>query len=212
MGSFILLCIFIGIDAVRNGDWGTWKPLWLCGPTLNNSTVGIVGLGNIGLAIAKRLQAFGVSRFLYCGNTPKDHAQELSVDVSFVGFDELLAQSDFVMVTCSLNKKTEGMFNKSAFTKMKRSAVFVNISRGAVVVQDDLIDALRNEFILSAGLDVTSPEPLPTDSQLLTLKNCVVLPHIGSAESQTRSVMSELTARNILNALNHTAMPCELKL
>ena len=196
---------------MRNGEWGTWKPLWLCGPTLTNATVGIVGLGHIGLAVAKRLQGFGVARFLYCGNAPKEHAKELSVDASFVQFDDLLAQSDFVVVTCALTDKTKGMFNKDAFSKMKRSAVFVNISRGAVVVQDDLVDALRNDVIQSAGLDVTTPEPLPTDSPLLTLKNCVVIPHIGSAESQTRSAMSDLTARNILAALNNTEMPSELK-
>ena len=194
---------------MKAGEWGTWKPLWLCGASLLNSTVGIVGLGRIGLAVAKRLQPFGVSRFLYTGNSPKPEG--VDVGAEFVTMDTLLKESDFVIVCCALNEKTKEMFNRSLFDKMKKTAVFINTSRGGVVHQGDLHEALKFGRIGAAGLDVTTPEPLPTDSPLLQLKNCVVLPHIGSATNDTRSMMSELTAQNILAALSGRPMPSQLK-
>lgn len=197
-----------GVEEVKNGGWSSWKPLWLCGYGLSGSTVGIIGLGRIGMAIAKRLMPFGVKRLLYSGRTAKPHAAE--VNGEFVPMDALVAESDFIVVSCSLTPETQDLCNKAFFGKMKNTAVFVNTSRGAVVNQEDLYQALKNGQIAAAGLDVTTPEPLPTNHLLLTLKNCVVLPHIGSATYSTRGIMSLLTARNLLAGLQGTDMPSEL--
>ncbi|XP_013907056.1 PREDICTED: glyoxylate reductase/hydroxypyruvate reductase [Thamnophis sirtalis] len=196
---------------VKNGGWTTWKPLWMCGYGLSGSTVGIIGLGRIGRAIGYRLKPFGVKRFLYTSRQPKlEAAAELKAE--FVSIDKLAKESDFVIVTCSLVPETQGMCNRDFFRKMKETSVFINTSRGAVVNQEDLYEALVNGEIAAAGLDVTTPEPLPTDNPLLSLKNCVILPHIGSATYSTRNVMSALAANNLLAGLNGEDMPSELKL
>ncbi|XP_020781060.1 glyoxylate reductase/hydroxypyruvate reductase [Boleophthalmus pectinirostris] len=198
-----------GVEEVKNGGWSTWKPLWLCGYGLSGSTVGIIGLGRIGMAIAQRLMPFGVKRLLYTGRTAKPNAAE--VNGEFVPLDVLLSECDFVVLSCSLTPETQGLCDKAFFSKMKDTAVFINTSRGAVVNQEDLYEALKNGQIAAAGLDVTTPEPLPTNHPLLTLKNCVVLPHIGSATYSTRGIMSSLAARNLLAGLQGTDMPSELK-
>lgn len=180
----------------------------LCGYGLSGSTVGVIGLGRIGMAIAQRLIPFGVKRLLYTGRTAKGYAAE--VNGEFVPLDTLLSESDFVVVSCSLTPGTQGLCDKAFFSKMKSTAVFVNTSRGAVVNQEDLYEALTSGKIAAAGLDVTTPEPLPTTHPLLTLKNCVVLPHIGSATYSTRGIMAALAARNLLGGLQGTEMPSEL--
>lgn len=124
-------------------------------------------------------------------------------------FDEILNNSDFIICCAALVPETKEMFNETAFSKMKKTGIFVNTSRGATVDQNALIKALKNNTIRAAGLDVTTPEPLPLDSELFQLNNCVVLPHIGSATIEARNVMGELTARNILAALNGEDMPAE---
>ncbi|RMC08089.1 hypothetical protein DUI87_15120 [Hirundo rustica rustica] len=163
-------------EQVKSGGWTTWKPLWMCGYGLSDSTVGIIGLGRI------------------------------------VPLTRLAEESDFVVVTCALTPATQGMCNKDFFGRMKKTSVFVNTSRGAVVNQEDLYDALAHGRIAAAGLDVTTPEPLPTDHPLLSLKNCVILPHIGSATYATRSTMAVLAANNLLAGLRGEPMPHELKL
>ncbi|XP_028314635.1 glyoxylate reductase/hydroxypyruvate reductase [Gouania willdenowi] len=197
-----------GVEEVKNGGWSSWKPLWLCGYGLSGSTVGIIGLGRIGLAIARRLLPFGVKRLLYSGRTVKSNAAE--VNGEFVSLDALVSESDFIVVSCSLTPETQGLCDKTFFNKMKNTAIFVNISRGAVVNQEDLYEALKSGQIAAAGLDVTTPEPLPTNHPLLTLKNCVVIPHLGSATYSTRGEMSALAARNLLGGLQGTDMPSEL--
>lgn len=198
-----------GVANVKNGGWGTWKPMWLTGPGLLNSTVGIVGLGRIGMGVAQRLKPFGVKRFLYSGNTEKPEAASLPAE--FVPFETLIKESGFVVVCCALTPSTKGLFNKQVFEMMSSNAIFVNISRGAVVNQEDLYEALTTGQIRGAGLDVTSPEPLPTDSPLLTLDNCVVFPHIGSAAEETRIDMCVLTARNLIAGVMGEEMPEEVK-
>ncbi|XP_034546872.1 glyoxylate reductase/hydroxypyruvate reductase isoform X2 [Notolabrus celidotus] len=196
------------VEEVKNGGWTCWKPLMLCGYGLSGSTVGVIGLGRIGMAIARRLMPFGVKRLLYSGRTAKADAAELNGE--FVPLDTLVAESDFIVVSCSLTPETQGMCDKAFFSKMKKTAVFVNSSRGAVVNQEDLYQALSSGQIAAAGLDVTTPEPLPTDHPLLTLKNCVVLPHIGSATYSTRGVMAALSAQNLLGGIQGTEIPTEL--
>lgn len=193
---------------VYNGGWKAWAPVWMCGPGLNNSTVGIVGFGRIGQAVAARLKPFNVKQFLYTSRTDKPEGKSLGAER--VSFDELLERSDFVIATCALTSDTELIFNDCAFKKMKSNAIFINTSRGGVVDQKALVEALNNKRILAAGLDVMTPEPLPFDDPLLKVKNCVLLPHIGSASNETRLNMAVLTANNILAALNNQHMPAEL--
>ncbi|XP_053226523.1 glyoxylate reductase/hydroxypyruvate reductase isoform X2 [Podarcis raffonei] len=199
------------VEEVKNGGWTTWKPLWMCGYGLSNSTVGIIGLGRIGQAVAHRLKPFGVKKFLYAGRHPKPEAA-MELKAEFVPLAKLAEESDFVIVTCSLTPDTQGMCNRDFFCKMKKTSVFINTSRGTVVNQKDLYEALVNGHIAAAGLDVTTPEPLPTDNPLLCLKNCVILPHIGSATYATRNAMSVLAANNLLAGLKGESMPSELKL
>ncbi|XP_059169331.1 glyoxylate reductase/hydroxypyruvate reductase-like isoform X2 [Physella acuta] len=198
-----------GMHAVESGEWGAWKPMWLCGPGLDGATVGIVGLGRIGIAVAKCLKPFGVARILYSGRSEKSEAEE--ANAQYTSFDELLTKSDFVIACCALTPETKEMFNAAAFKKMKNTAVFVNSSRGGIVNQKDLYEALKSGEIGAAGLDVTSPEPLPTNSPLLKLKNCIVLPHIASATHSTREAMAVLAARNLLAGLKGEPMPSQLK-
>nr|XP_025868995.1 glyoxylate reductase/hydroxypyruvate reductase [Vulpes vulpes] len=199
------------IEEVRNGGWTSWKPLWMCGYGLTQSTVGIIGLGRIGQAIARRLKPFGIQRFLYTGRQPRPQ-EAAEFQAEFVSTPKLAAESDFIIVACSLTPATKGLCNKDFFQQMKTTAVFINISRGDVVNQDDLYEALASGQIAAAGLDVTTPEPLPTNHPLLTLKNCVILPHIGSATYGTRNTMSLLAANNLLAGLRGEPMPSELKL
>ncbi|XP_072137955.1 glyoxylate reductase/hydroxypyruvate reductase-like isoform X2 [Mobula birostris] len=197
------------VAEVKNGGWGTWKPLWLCGFELSNSTVGIVGLGRIGLAVAQRLKPFGVKKFLYTDFEPKP-VVAAEIQAEYVSLDKLAEESDFVTVHCALTPETKGICNKKLFSKMKKTAIFINTSRGAAVNQDDLYEALATGQIAAAGLDVTVPEPLPTDHRLLSLKNCVILPHIASGTITTRTAMAVLTADNLLAALKDEPMLKEL--
>ncbi|XP_032873772.1 glyoxylate reductase/hydroxypyruvate reductase-like isoform X1 [Amblyraja radiata] len=197
------------VAEAKNGGWGTWKPLWLCGFGLSHSTVGIVGLGRIGLAVAQRLKPFGVKKFLYTDFEPKPEIAA-EIQAEYVPLDKLAEESDFVTVHCALTPETKAMCNKKLFSKMKKTAVFINTSRGAVVNQDDLYTALTTGQIAAAGLDVTVPEPLPTDHPLFSLKNCVILPHVASATIATRTAMAELTANNLLAGLKDQPMPKEL--
>ena len=169
----------------------------------------MIGLGRIGLTVAKCLQPFGVKRIIYSDMCEMPAAKEIFAE--FVSFESLLEQSDFVIGCCALTKENAGIMNASAFKKMKRNAVFINTSRGGLVNQDDLYEALVKGEIAAAGLDVTVPEPLPTNHPLLTLDNCVILPHIGSATTKARTAMSVLCARNIIEALNGRDMPARVK-
>ncbi|KAI4455881.1 2-hydroxyacid dehydrogenase-related [Holotrichia oblita] len=193
----------------RTGGWAAWSPFWMCGPGLSGSTVGIVGFGRIGQEIGKRLKPFKVKRILYQSRSAKDD-QANEIGAERVNFDELLKQSDFVIVTISLAPETANIFNEEAFKKMKPTSIFINTSRGGVVDQDALIKALQNKTIWAAGLDVMTPEPLPLDSPLFKLENCVILPHIGSATLDARKNMALLTSRNIIAALKNEKMPEEL--
>ncbi|XP_041371538.1 glyoxylate reductase/hydroxypyruvate reductase-like [Gigantopelta aegis] len=196
-----------GLTAVTDGTWGTRNAdlLWMCGSDIKNSTVGIFGLGRIGTRVAKLLQAFGPSRILYNSRTKKDVDGEIRAE--YVSFETLVRESDILVATCSMNPENEGLFDISVFEKMKRSAMFINVSRGVLVNQDDLYDALKNDFISAAGLDVTSPEPLPTNHRLLSLANCLIVPHISSATQATICRMIKLTADNILAGLKGEKLP-----
>lgn len=195
----------------KTGGWGTWRTLWLCGHELANSTVGILGLGRIGVAIAERLAPFKVKKFIYTDVEPRPELAA-AINAEYVSMDELAQRSDFLAACCALTPETKDICNMKLFSKMKKSAIFINTSRGGVVHQGDLYDALASGQIAGAGLDVTVPEPLPTDHPLFTLKNCVILPHIASASYSTRNEMSSLAANNLLLGLRGKPMIKELVL
>lgn len=193
---------------VYNGGWRTWSPFWMVGNGLKNSIVGIYGLGRIGLEIAKRIAPFKPARIIYTSRSEKAEASHLGAEL--VDFEELLNISDFVIISCALTPQTKDLFNETIFMKMKTNAILVNTARGGIVDQNALYNALKRGTIKAAGLDVTTPEPLPTDHPLLSLPNCVILPHIGSADIETRIEMSRITAINILAALKGIKMHSEL--
>jgi len=194
--------------AVYNGDWGTWHPTWMCGKGIQNSIVGILGLGRIGKSVASKLLPFNPAKILYAGRSKKDYAD--SVNAEFCQFDDLLALSDFVVVCCALNESTKKIFDATAFSKMKTGAILINTSRGGLVDADALYEALKSGKLFAAGLDVSDPEPMGPDEKLLKLPNFVMLPHIGSATVETRERMATLTVENICAGLGCVPMPAQL--
>ncbi|MEX1021241.1 MAG: D-glycerate dehydrogenase [Litorilinea sp.] len=192
-------------DAVRNGEWSTWQPEWMAGYDVYGSTVGIIGLGRIGMAFARRLAGFNC-RLLYTNPTPAP-GRAAEVGALYVEMDELLATSDFISIHCQLSPETRDLFNPDAFAKMKKSAILINTSRGGVVDQDALYTALTTGEIAGAGLDVTTPEPLLADHPLVALPNCLILPHIGSASHATRTKMALLAAQNLVAGVAGNSLP-----
>lgn len=195
--------------SVVDGTWGTWTPHGMCGPDVHGAVVGIIGLGRIGAAVARRLRAFNCS-ILYSGRTEKAEVAA-PLEAKFVSEEELLQTADIVIPLCPLNAETAGKFDKKTFGLMKKTAVFINAARGELVKQEDLVAALNEGEIFAAGLDVTTPEPLPTDSALIKCANCFILPHIGSASDGTRTAMATLAARNLLAAYAGVELPSEVK-
>jgi glyoxylate reductase len=186
--------------SIRAGEWKTWEPLGHIGQDLVGRTLGVVGMGRIGYALARRCRGGWGMRILYYDLAPNPGA-ERELEAERVDFDTLLGESDFVSVHTVLNERTRGMFNKRAFTRMKSTAVFINTARGPIHVQRDLYNALKGKQIFAAGLDVTDPEPIPADDPLLTLPNAVIAPHIASATVQTRNAMAEIAADNLIAGL-----------
>lgn len=201
--------LFEANKEVYNGGWKSWAPNWMCGQGLKGTRVGLFGFGRIGQEIAARIVPFKPSLLTYTARS--EHVAEAAkVNAQRVSFDEMLCKSDFIIVCCALTPETKEVFNASAFEKMKPNAIFINTARGGVVDQPALCAALKERRILGAGLDVTTPEPLPLDEPLLKLDNVVILPHIGSADVNTRTEMSRITALNILAALKGEKMIAEV--
>lgn len=182
---------------IHAGHWKTWEPLGHIGVDLWERTVGIVGMGRIGQAFARRCRFGWNMKVLYHNRTRNEQA-ERELGATYVDLDTLLGQSDFVSVHTPLDPATKGLFNAAAFAKMKPTAIFINTARGPVHVQRDLYEALQSGQIFAAGLDVTDPEPILRDDPLLTLPNCVIAPHIASATIQTRNGMADIAADNLL--------------
>lgn len=181
---------------VRSGKWVTWSPSLLLGADLAGATLGIVGFGRIGQAVAKRAQGFDM-RVIY-----HDPTAEPAYNAEHVDLDTLLHESDFVSIHVPLTKNTHHLVNVDFLSKMKPNAVLVNTARGGVLDQTALYDALKSNRIFAAALDVTDPEPLPMNSPLLELENCLIVPHLGSASKRTRDQMSLLAAQNLIAGLN----------
>ncbi|KAI8073570.1 D-isomer specific 2-hydroxyacid dehydrogenase [Thamnidium elegans] len=212
----VLLCLAAarhmksGIRACESGEWREWRPDWLCGYQFKGKTLGVVGMGRIGQAVAHRLKSFGIERIVYWGRNEKVGLKE-NLNADFTSFDQLVTESDFVVACCALTDDTKQVFNYNVFKKMKKNAIFVNTARGGVVNQDGLVRALEENLIAGAGLDVTTPEPLPIDHKLFKLHNCVILPHIGSATIEARETMGDMCVDNVVAALNEKELPFELK-
>jgi len=176
------------------------------GVEVTGATLGIVGLGGIGKAIAKRATGFSM-KTLYNSRTRKAEDVERSLRCTFAPLDELLRQSDFVVLCVNLTKETEGLIGKTQLDMMKRSSTLVNIARGPVVDTDALVEALESGSIRGAALDVTDPEPLPKEHKLLKMRNVIVLPHIGSATLKTRRRMLDIALANLRAGLEGARLP-----
>jgi len=193
-------------DHVRSGKWKTWQPTLLLGSEVHGATLGIVGFGRIGQAVARRATGFGMRILYYDPQTGLLNIPE-EIKAEPAGLGKLLEESDFVSLHVPLTDETRHMFNRNLFRKMKDGAILVNTSRGPVVDQAALCEALSSGKLAAAGLDVFEPEPLPLDSPLLKLKNLVVAPHIASASRQTRELMLVMTAENLLAGLEGKRLP-----
>lgn len=189
-----------------NGGWRTWEPLGWIGLDLVGKTVGIVGMGRIGEAVARRLHGGWQMSILYTARSPKPDLEH-ALGARHVGLDELLSSSDFVSLHVPLNEQTRHLINSPALARMKSDAVLINTARGEIVDQDALAEALRSRKIFAAGLDVCTPEPLPLDNPLYKLDNCLILPHIGSATTQARNAMALRAAQNVLAGVQGNPLP-----
>jgi glyoxylate reductase len=185
-----------GERAIKAGRWGDWQPWFLLGRDLTGKTLGIIGLGEIGKAVARRGLGFGM-RVVYNSRQRKQDV-EAELGVEWREMPALLAESDYVSLHMALNPETRGMIGAAELAAMKPDAVLINTARGGVVDQDALIDALRSGGIGGAGLDVFESEPLPPDHPLLGFDNVIVSPHLGSATVETRTRMSDLAVDNML--------------
>lgn len=193
-----------GRDYVQADEWGEWQPDLLLGSDVHSSVIGIVGLGRIGAAVARRAAGFGMS-IVYAGPSRKPDIEE---ELGAVRRDlsGLLSVADHVVVTASLNADTLHLINEQSFRLMKTTATFVNVARGALVDTDALVAALSSGMIGAAGLDVTDPEPLRATHPLAQMANCIITPHLGSASAKTRADMAALAAQNLILALQGERM------
>ncbi len=185
-----------GDRLVRSGGWrGPWSPTFMLGSDVHGKTLGIVGMGRIGRAVARRAKGFDM-RVLYYSRRPKP-----DVDAEYVQLDRLLAESDFVVLTVDLNPSTYHMVDYGFLSRMKRGSFLINASRGKVVKEEDLVRALREGLIAGAALDVYEDEPIGPGNPLARMDNVVLTPHIGSATVETRRRMAEVAVENLLRGL-----------
>ena len=193
-------------DYVRADQWQTWGPLTLLGKDIHGATLGIVGLGRIGREMARRARGFGM-RTIYYSRTQAPPEVEAELGATFAPLDDLLAESDYVTLHTALTEETHHLIGAVALARMKPGAILINTSRGGVVDQTALVEALRSGQLFGAGLDVTDPEPMRADDPLLSLPNCLVVPHIASASERTRDRMAEKAAANLIAGLRGESLP-----
>jgi glyoxylate reductase len=191
---------------VRDGKWKTWGPMLLMGPDVHGATLGIVGFGRIGQAMARRAKGFGM-RVIYHDLKRASKAVEAEYDATYMTLDGLLPQADFVSLHVNLSPETKGLINAERLGWMKPTAILVNTARGPVVDSNALVDALKAGTIAAAALDVTDPEPLPADHPLIGLDNCLIVPHIASASRVTRGKMASMAAANLLAGVRGKRLP-----
>ena len=198
-----------GSRFVLDGKWKTWDPLLLLGPDVHGSTIGIVGFGRIGQAVARRAQGFGME-ILYHDLEPLPASVSEPLGATYLPLEELLPRSDYVTLHVNLSPVTRHLINSETLGQMKPTAILVNTSRGPVVDQAALATALREGVIWAAALDVTDPEPIPMDDPLVGLDNCLIVPHIASASRATRGKMAEMAAANLVAGVRGEPLPTEV--
>ena len=183
---------------VKNDKWKMWNPEIFLGEELTGKTLGIIGFGKIGQAVARRAIGFGL-KVIYYNHSKKIVDPAIEQYVRSLKFDEVLQSADYLSLHLPLTPKTKEMINKKTIMKMKKQPILINMARGDIVKTDDLVEALKSGRIRGAGLDVTSPEPLSGDHPLCHLNNCIIVPHIGTATQECRNNMAQLAAQNIIN-------------
>jgi glyoxylate reductase len=188
-----------GQKTMEAGQWGAWHPFYMLGQDVTGATIGIVGAGRIGSAVARRAKAFNMPVLYH--NRKRAPQLEVTTGAEYRAFDDLLRESDFVVMTAPLTAETRGMFGRREFALMKDTAVFVNVARGGVVKEAELVEALKAGRPWAAGLDVFEVEPTPKGNPLFALPNFTGMPHVGSATLRTRTAMATLAARNLVAAL-----------
>jgi lactate dehydrogenase-like 2-hydroxyacid dehydrogenase len=200
------------MSAVAQGDWVTWEPGRYLGAAVQGSVLGIVGMGRIGRAVARRALGFDMT-VLYAGGRldPADAPASASASASAVPLDELLAESDFVSLHCPLTPATYHLIDADALAQMRPTAILINTARGPIVDQTALTQALLSGQIAGAALDVTDPEPPVPQDPLLSAPNLLVVPHIGSATRPARERMAELAVENLLAGLDGRPMPHQVQ-
>lgn len=191
---------------VRNGQWLTWEPTLLLGADLSGSTLGIIGLGRIGQAVARRARGFDL-KILYYSRHRLESSLEKSFGVEYTELEALLSESDFITLHTALSAETHHLIGDRQFQLMKSSAILINTARGSIVDPQALYQALSTNQIAGAALDVTEPEPIPMDSPLLKLDNVIITPHIGSASYQTRAQMAQMAVNNLIAGLEGKRLP-----
>jgi glyoxylate reductase len=194
-----------GQVAITNGEWKTWSPMFMTGYDVFGATLGIVGAGRIGAAVARRAAGFQMP-ILYHNRRPSPEL-EAEVGARYCSLDELLQTADFIAVLVPLSNETRGMFGAREFALMKPTSVFVNASRGPVVKELELVEALKQGRPWAAGLDVFEREPIGADHPLVGIPNATIVPHIGSATVRTRIRMATLAAQNVVAALTGAGAP-----
>jgi glyoxylate reductase len=177
-----------------------WMPNLLLGTEVYGMTLGIIGLGRIGTAVARRAKGFNM-KIIYHNRSTRNNQIESELKAEYVDINYILEQSDFLSIHTTLNNDSFHLLDEPKFRKMKKTACIINTARGQIINEPDLIKAIKNNWIAGAGLDVYEKEPLSNSNPLLKMKNVIVLPHIGSATYQTRSKMSEVAVQNLLNIL-----------
>lgn len=197
------------IDYVRAGKWETWGLTLLLGQDVFGATLGIIGLGRIGQAVAKRARGFEMHILYY--DQQRQPELENSLGVEYRPLDDLLAESDFVTLHVNLTAETHGLMSAREFELMKSTAALINTSRGPIVDSDALCDALKSGQIAYAALDVTDPEPLPADHKLLSLPNIIVAPHIASATVASRTQMAMMAVQNLIAGVQGEQLPFLVK-
>ncbi|MCZ6474140.1 MAG: D-glycerate dehydrogenase, partial [SAR324 cluster bacterium] len=191
--------IWEGARYVRDKQWKEWSPTLMIANDVHRKTLGIVGMGRIGQAIARRARGFDMN-LLYHARSPKPEA-ERDLGVSYRALDDLLAESDIVILILPLTEETRHMINDETLAKMKPSAYLINSARGPIVDPAALYRALSEGRLAGAALDVTEPEPISADDPLLSLENCLIVPHISTSTWETRAMMTEVSVTNLLNGL-----------
>lgn len=191
---------------VKSGNWGDFDPLHALGQELYGKTLGIFGLGRIGMEMAKKSKTAFVMEIIYHNRSHNDEAEK-ELGARYVSFDELITQSDVLSIHANFKPEQKELFNASVFEKMKENAIFINTARGGFHNQKDLYDALAEHKIWGVGLDVTNPEPMFKDDPMLELSNVCVLPHIGSATVEARTGMAKIAAANLIAFSKGEPMP-----